>query len=173
MKTSTFRYNFSDPFVKKLIIFAKENKNNDFDLFNHNHQEWLLLNKDLVKQEELLLKNLGYIGDINDKIFKSARYYFNNKSFDKKAKKRKKYTKFNKSFLKMMDQHIVCDIKNNLKPEIAFKKFVENPLNIRFINNEFDNLSSEIEKFDINLKLKKTFKNRYYTNKKKMNKNNK
>ena len=168
MKTSTFRYNFSDNFVKNLIVFAKNNKNTDFDLFNQNYQEWLDLNKDLVKQEELLLKNLGYVGNINDKIFKSARYYFNNKSFDKKVKKRKKYTKFNKSFLKIMDQQIIINIQNNIKPELAFNLFIENPVNSRIISNEFENLSFDINKFDADLKLKKTFKNRYYTNKKKL-----
>jgi len=53
-------------------------------------------NRDFVSVEEMRLKNLGFDGDVIDKMFKAGRYYFREKGEDKsKSKSKSKSVKKN------------------------------------------------------------------------------
>ena len=162
MTTTIFRYNFDNYFKTQLENFAQTYHNPYFYLFVENFNKWKILNNNLIKNEKVRLNNLGYVGNFNDKMFKSVRYYFKNKSNNKIIKKRKNYVKLNKEFLKIIDLCIDIYLKKDMKPELAHKQFVND--NIRNINNEYDRLNS-LNEHEFCLKIKKTFKNRYYIKK--------
>jgi len=119
------------------------------------------------------LQNMGYDGNVEDKMFKSARYYFKNKKpktvDEEEPKQRRKYIKMDKTILMLIDQHITENInKNNYKPSEGFQWFKEKFQNE--VSQEFNRIkeNSDISEEDVEEKMKKTYKNRYFN---KINKN--
>ena len=157
---SIYRFKFSPQTQNKLLEFSTTHRYDESDTFRECWTEWLQTNKEIVEKEERYLINKGYSGDVKDKMYKSVRYYFKNKPIKKnESTKRKNYIKISKDMLKAMDQHISTKgIKS--KPADSYDGF--NNLNKELIETEKKKLSSKLSKDEINLKLKKTYKNRYF-----------
>ena len=97
-----YRYNFTEEFKQSIKSFSKKHKDDDFIDFKEYFDAWCGENKFSIETEYNILLRNGYDGDIMDKIFKSARYYFVKKSNSRKSNKteRKKYTCKDTKFLK-------------------------------------------------------------------------
>ncbi len=80
-----YRYKFTEDFMVDLNKFAKIHQYDDRKDFKEAWLTWVEDNKDIVDEEIHRLLYLGYEGDILDKMFKSARYYFRKKSTEKKT----------------------------------------------------------------------------------------
>jgi hypothetical protein len=107
-----FRYKFSEPFVADLYNFAKIHQYDDRVGYKEAWGVWVEDNKELVSRECERLMSLEYDGDILDKMFKSARYYFRKKSTEKKAPAtRREYVSLQKSVLEKMDRHIEQELQ--------------------------------------------------------------
>ena len=110
------------------------------------------------------MPELGYDGDILDKMFKSARYYFRKKSTEKKAPtKRRDYTGVQRDTISAMDEHIKSGINSeNYKPSDGFDEFCKS--NIEILKEEVNNLYKNgiTNSEEIKQKIKKTYKNRYF-----------
>jgi len=151
----------------------------------------------MIASETNRLMSEGFQGDVVDKMFKAVRYYFRKKpatelSPNKKEQTpRKKYVGFTGNILTAMDSHILTKIKENLlatgatdelpleKPD---KKHFKSNVSPDKAYNDFYNTNTEIiseetgllqdeENMDdeaIELKIKKTYKNRYQTIRKKL-----
>ena len=162
---TTYRFNFSKNFQEKIIKFAKVHGEDELSDFNEYFIDWCKENSNIIENELKNLKEKGYQGNVIDKIFKSARYYFKNKNLEKTvAKKRKKYTGKNNDFLNSIKEHIMC-IRINMKPSDAFNQYaelykdeIEKMKNI-YMRNEYD------EKESIK-KIKKIYKNKYFVHQK-------
>jgi hypothetical protein len=159
-----FRYKFSDDFTKELYSFSKIHQYDERKDFKEAWNTWTEVNIDLVNSEIERLTNLGYDGDILDKMFKSARYYFRKKSTEQKQPKpRREYVGVEKELLDAMDKHIMTNINSeNYKPADGF---------LEFCNNNIDILKGEVARLcksginntnDVKDKIKKTYKNRYF-----------
>ena len=87
-----FRFTFSDMFKEELFRFSKINQYVERKQFKENWKDWVVANRSLVDDELNRLTELKYDGDIEDKMFKSARYYFRKKteSTENKSKARRK-----------------------------------------------------------------------------------
>jgi len=155
-----YRYNFSEDFANELYEFAKVHQYDERHTFKEEWEEWLAENEDIVQEETDRLEGIGYEGDIQDKMFKSARYYFRKKSTVKKAPaERRDYVTLDKGFLETMDRHIVS--YKDVKPAISFDTFMQaHEANIQRIVLL---LESEHNLEDSMQKIKKTYKNRYFT----------
>ena len=110
---------------------------------------------------------MGYEGDVISKMYKSARYYFKNKSNEKtKPKKRRQYIGIDVILKDKMDEFIQGKINNNdncPKPADAYNEFIENENNKIMLSTEKTRLISfGLSDDDVNKKFKKTFKNRYF-----------
>ena len=109
---------------------------------------------------------LGYDGDVVDKMYKAGRYYFRTKKNDKdkKAKKRRAYVSMDTNILEAMDEHIANNINSDdYSPAVGYDKFVEH--NQTILMTEIKRLLQEENSLtakDISMKVKKTYKNRYY-----------
>ena len=79
-----FRYKFSEPFVADLYNFAKIHQYDDRKVFKEEWKLWAEDNELIVNGEKERLQNLNYEGDVLDKMFKSARYYFRKKNNNQK-----------------------------------------------------------------------------------------
>jgi hypothetical protein len=159
-----FRFKFTEDFMKELYHFSKIHQYDHRKDFKEAWLLWLDENIDIVRTEVERLIQLGYNGDIIDKMFKSARYYFRKKSSVKVVpKKRRQYISINHKVLEAMDEHI----KNNRKdsgyqPKNGFISFCkDNEIILKeCIKTLMDNNIKDGEL--IENKLKKTYKNRYF-----------
>ena len=191
-KTITiFRYNFTDEIITKLTSFAKLHVLDDRHAFKDAWTVWLEINEEDISVENERLLGLGYRGNIIDKMFKAARYYFKNKDLDKDKdkdkdfldldldfldkdidldkdllnndkKEKRFYIALDSGFLASIDSHISRNINN--KPSIGYDSYCES--NAVIIKNEIDRILAEkhlsITSRICNQKIKKAYKNRYY-----------
>lgn len=163
-----YRYKFSILVTEQLFSFSKIHQYDDRSTFKDAWKEWIKENYDLVEIEIRRLQNLHYEGDILEKMFKSARYYFRKKNpCINEPKKRGTYLTIQKEILEVMDKHISLSLVN-IKPSERFDDFCiqnQNILKEEIIRlmNANNNNAEEIKK-----KIKKTYKNRnfLYNNKK-------
>ena len=158
----TYRFNFSDKFTLELSLFATKHACDDIKTFKEYWNRWKSNNSMLIEEETRNLINAGYEGNMDDKMFKSARYYFKNKTeTDTEPKKRRKYIPTSKNFLTTIDTYI-NSIQGECQPNIAFNNFCDRYTTV--IKDEINILLTQenITETDISLKIKKTFKNRYF-----------
>ena len=173
-----FRFKLSDEIVDALLDFSKMHQFDDRHAYADAWNEWKNaphISKMLANEIERL-QNLDYRGSaesIENKIFKSGRYYFRNKSFVKvPPKPRGKYISVSKELICAMDEHIARGINNNgnndgqtpSPPADLFNEFCKRCVDILKI--EIDRLI-DLEQFSedpalIIAKIKKTFKNRAF-----------
>jgi len=165
----TYRFKFTDDFIKHLMEFSRIHRFDDAAAFKDNWKTWCDENKVLITQESNVLKAKGYEGDALIKMYKSARYYFKNKSAEKKdAKKRRQYVGLNPEFRESIDNHIeTVSLRQELKPADGYINFMDSVKYTTIIQQEKLKLESyNFTKEEITLKLKKTYKNRYFNMKK-------
>lgn len=178
-KKPVFRFNLSDEIVDALLDFSKMHQFDDRHSYADAWNEWKNaphISKMLADEIERL-QNLDYKGSaesIENKIFKSGRYYFRNKSFVKvPPKPRGKYVSVSKELICAMDEHIARGINNNgnndgqiqiPSPEDLFNDFCKRCVDI--LKMEIERLI-DLEQFSedpslIIAKIKKTYKNRAF-----------
>lgn len=158
-----YRFKFTQNFMDELYKFSKIHQYDDRKLFKEAWKNWAEEKEDLIEDEISRLNKLGYDGDVLDKMFKSARYYFRKKGTSKpEPKERKKYIGVHKDLLDAMDLHIFNGRNSpDYKPSDGFVDFCKTNTTdlkeeiVRLLENKLD--SSEIMS-----KIKKTYKNRYF-----------
>jgi hypothetical protein len=162
-KTSIYRFKFTPDFTQRLFEFSKLHQFDDRHTFREAWELWLDENNDEVCKETRYLSNLGYEGDVLDKMYKSSRYYFRKKSTAKvEPKKRRDYVSMDRELLDQMDKHISESMKNDhFCPASGYDEFCLG--NTEIVKGEVCRLLEEgLDGEGIKFKLKKTYKNRYF-----------
>ena len=164
INVSIYRYKFTDDFTNEMYKFSKVHQYDHRKDFKEAWNVWVEENNGIVTDEIKRLTEIGYDGDILDKMFKSARYYFRKKSTEKsEPQTRRTYIGTQKELLDAMDEHIMINIvKSDYKPSVAFNEFCQE--NIKLLQEEVTRLckSGFTDKNEIKSKVKKTYKNRYF-----------
>ena len=164
----TYRYKFTDGFSSKMQKFSKIHAYDDIETFKDAFNEWTKTNNECIMNEEKRLQNIGYAGNIEQKIFNSVRYYYRKKSNKQSNKKqRRNYISINKDLLDHMDGHISQSYRKvNIKPSDAYDNFCKTFK--KEITNEctFITKHTALSNEDAANKIKKTYKNRYFIFKK-------
>ena len=158
--TNIYRYKFTQEIMDELHNFSKIHQFDDRVQFKEAWQLWTVEFDETIRVEIQRLSHNGYEGDILDKMFKSARYYFRKKSSVKpEVKERREYVSFQKDILILMDQHINS---TKLKPANGFTDFCN--ANMEALKKEIAYLVEHNIKDSkqIQAKFKKTYKNRYF-----------
>ena len=159
-----YRYKFTTDFTEELYKFAKIHQYDHRTDFKDAWNIWIEENENIVTAEIIRLNQLDYDGDVIDKMFKSARYYFRKKNTEKKKPvNRKVYVTTQKILLEEMDSHIKTNILlGDFKPSEGFDDFCKN--NIDIIKSQINDFikAGIVVSSEIKLKIKKTYKNRYY-----------
>ena len=184
-----FRYKLSEDIMKLITRFAKMHQYDDRHTYKEAWQSWTNTQQDYIAREIERLTQLGFKGDIMDKMFKAGRYYFREKTNEeeeeeeepnadknnddkvKEVKERKKETKekitrdyivMDQTIIQAMDKHLNIIMKQaNFKPATGYVEFCEQEMQL--LRPEIIRLS----KYSINAeklaeKIKKTYKNRYF-----------
>ena len=159
-----FRFQFTEEFNIVLSNFAKIHQYDHRKVFKEAWEVWLEENANLVGSEVARLNNIGYEGDVIDKMFKSARYYYRKKGTEKKApKERRPYISINKDLLASMDNHIKKGLLNeNFKPSDGFDGFCKASIDLLKDHVAMLCKNGMTNSEEIKQKLKKTYKNRYF-----------
>ena len=164
INVNIYRYKFTNEFTDELYKFSKVHQYDHRTDFKEAWEVWVEDNSYLVDDEVRRLTNLGYNGDILDKMFKSARYYFRKKSTEKKEPaKRRIYVGTRKDLLEAMDEHIKLNINSgDFKPSDGFDEFCKE--NVDILKDQVNQLicSGITDSNEIKAKIKKTYKNRYF-----------
>ena len=158
--TNIYRYKFTQEIMDELHNFSKIHQYDDRVQFKEAWQLWTVEFDEIIRVEIQRLSHNGYKGDILDKMFKSARYYFRKKSSVKpEVKERREYISFQKDILTLMDDHINL---TKLKPADGFTDFCN--ANVEALKKEIAYLVGHniTDSKQIQAKFKKTYKNRYF-----------
>jgi len=159
MSTNIYRYKFSSEFTNGLLQFIDIHRFDSVPIFKDEWNKWRVENDELIQRENMRLVELGYTGDIADKMYKSARYYYKNKStVPKSPKKRRKYIRLDSTILSLMDDHIG---ESRGKPSSLFQMFIEKNKD-KLASLKVNLREKGVKNEDIDAKIKKTFKNRHF-----------
>jgi len=169
-----FRFKFSKDIVEMLIYFGKLHEYDNRHDYKDAWKRWYENNTEILQIEERRLIELGFTGNIEDKMYKAGRYYFrkieNNSPNleDKKPEetfinKKRQYISLSRNILNAMDNHITTNIKNdNYTPSNGLDNFYkQNTVSLASETLYLEN-NTTLKKNEIYLKIKKTYKNRYY-----------
>ena len=178
-----FRFKLSDNVNDALGQFTNNHRFNERKEIKLGWEKWCNCNGGLIQDESRRLGNLGYSGDEDDlkkKMWTSVRYYHmkkENKTIDgvvdgsavggdegveENKQKRRKYITIDKSFLALIDKHINEHLNNTtFTPARAYTLFVDaSKKDIQSVCESWVNKGLSKDDFDV--KLKKTYKNRYF-----------
>lgn len=162
-----YRYKFSEEFMNTLANFANSHRYDDAGVFKERWDRWTANDQNIseIIKEEKRLSTLGYDGDMEDKMYKTVRYYLKNKSLEKKEpKKRRKYISIDRIIISEMDNHINDEaLPNLMKPSVAYNNFTSQSEYSNLMDKEINRLGDlGMEEKPALDKIKKTYKNRYY-----------
>ena len=114
----TNRYTYSEEVVEQLSSFAKVHEYDDRKEFKDAWQKWMEEPdiKSLIVTEVSRLTANGLSGDILDRMYKSARYYYRKKGGEAVTEPtiRKEYEGLPRSVLKTIDDYIYSEINRNI-----------------------------------------------------------
>jgi hypothetical protein len=165
IQLNIYRYKFTQEFMDELYKFSKIHQYDDRKVFKDAWNIWTEDNEKLIRTEIERLNSLNYEGDVLDKMFKSARYYFRKKSTTRpEPKARRQYLSVQKDLLDAMDEHIANGVRDSdYKPSDGFVDFCRNSVDL--LKEEVTRLLINHNINDVNFineKFKKTYKNRYF-----------
>jgi hypothetical protein len=164
LPSTIFRFKFTEEFMEELHNFSKIHQYDHRKDFKDAWVKWTEENQDIIAKEVDRLVAMGYPNEddiVDDKMFKSARYYFRKKSAVKpEPKQRRQYIGVDHELLENMDVHIRTNIYNDdYKPKTAFIMFCKEYDTI--LRQTIEQMSISDAKM-IQEKIKKTYKNRYF-----------
>lgn len=162
---SVFRFKLSEEFVNVLTAFSKIHQYDDRKDYKETWKTWCTENSDIIQRETHRLKEMGYEGDIEDKMYKAGRYYFRNKKpISSEPSIRRAYISTDIDVIVAMDTHIQTSAKlETFTPAEGYNWFCQEysyllkPEISRIIANDNTLTAKQIIQ-----KIKKTYKNRYF-----------
>lgn len=184
IQTKTFRFEFTSEIMELIKRFAIVHQYDERKIYKEQWSKWFETQKEILEREITRMIDLGYEGDVHDKMFKAGRYYFRKRNIKEEKQKGNKheivaqaaaatateyantrtYITMEPVILKSMDTHILNAFKDEkeLKPEICYKHYCIN--NEDLLRKEIIRMLNEndMEGKELSEKIKKTYKNRYY-----------
>ena len=158
------RFNISPEMTVKLQEFHEKNKELGKKEYKKQWGSFIEDNNDAVAQQERTLLNAGFTGDVNQKLFTSVKYYLSKKSDEKSdPKERRTYVHIDKPILEAMNDHIVVNKETDgYTPAIGYTEFCQQYEQELIIEKNRLKMVSELTDKEIEFKIKKTYKNRYF-----------
>jgi hypothetical protein len=158
-----YRYKLGDAFTEALAAFARVHAHDDRREYRDAWKAWCSVNRHAVDTEAARLRALGYEGDVEDKIYKAGRYYFRGKAATATPNPRCRYVAASRDVVGAMDLHIAQYVGHDgLTPARGYDAFCTD--NSDLLYKEIVRLLREegLTPDAIRLKIKKTYKNRYF-----------
>ena len=80
----TFRFEFTADVMELIKRFAIVHQYDERKLYKEQWNNWYSENKEDMEREIERMNEIGYVGDVQDKMFKAGRYYFRKKNIKNK-----------------------------------------------------------------------------------------
>tara|TARA_B100000900_G_C20508060_1_gene686768 strand:+ start:357 stop:884 length:528 start_codon:yes stop_codon:yes gene_type:complete len=166
-----YRFKITNPSLnEKMVEFAQYHKHEDRGTLKDSFKEWFesVEISELVEREKSILSQYNYDfkkGSIETKIFKSIKYYHIKKALGyieqpiSILSTSSRFT-FSKSFMQIIKDYLIQN--HDKAPSVSFESFLKE--HACEITNEKEVYLPEIEQYLFDGKLKKMYKNQYYTN---------
>ena len=188
-KNKIFRFEFSEDIMELIKRFSLVHQYDERKVYKERWNNWFQEHKEIMEREMHRMIDLGYEGDVHDKMFKAGRYYFRKKNIkkdkedkedkegrdantmdlkkkndEKTPQKKRNYISMLQTTLDAMDKHLKeqLETNDNFSPASGFNNFCANFITI--IRTEVNRMvtENEMKTTEISNKIKKTYKNRYY-----------
>lgn len=167
-----FRFKLSDDIMLLITQFAKIHQYDDRHSYKEAWEIWTKVQQDYIERDISRLQQLGYKGDVLDKMFKAGRYYFREKTVSDKKEtvlvkpvvttKKRDYIVMSQEIIQAMDKHLLTIMKQaDFKPAKGYVEFCEQQINLlrpEILRLTDQNITAE----KLSEKIKKTYKNRYF-----------
>ncbi len=162
MPGTTFRFKFSNELSSEIESFALIHRYDNNDTFKEAWEIWCKDKQNLINQETQRLDELKYTGNIHKKMYRSAKYYYKDKSYENKTpRERDPYIAISNDCKNKMDNHLLSHINNkDFTPAKGFTLFC-NQYVVDILEYQEHN-ERYLTKEEFYKKLKKMYKNRYY-----------
>lgn len=163
-ETRTYRFKLSEEISSSIYQFAKIHQYDDRINYKEAWKEWLETNDDEVRRETNRLNELGYYGNVQDKMYKSGRYYFRSKSnVQIQPKERRNYVSTSSELIESMDSHIKMHYHTpDYTPALGYEHFCKKYSQELIKEIELLKNNNVTDSKEISCKIKKTYKNRYF-----------
>lgn len=173
MLIKKFRYDFSSEIKSLLDNFYNINAEKGRKDFKESWTLWINSEeiKSHIDSECARLLNEGYKGDVLDKMYKSVRYYNKKKEICPREKVNNQHTnRFSTQFLDIIDKNVGKHLEEEIESTSTIS-LMQNQSYKRFCLENKEELLRELIRLrqekgvipeDIEKKLKKTYKNRFY-----------
>jgi hypothetical protein len=163
--SKTYRFKLTDKVMDAITGFAKVHELDDRKDYKEAWEKWIEENCEMLSIERRRLTDIGYDGNIDDKMYKAGRYYFRIKLMTKtEPKERKAYIPMEHDVIEAMDEHIKSNAKTEgYTPATGYDQFCT--LKKDIIANAIANIMANggaTQPREIASKFKKTYKNRYF-----------
>ena len=209
VKVPVFRFKLSNNVFNTIREFSRIHQHDDRITFKESWETWSDDNKTLIDNETQRLSDIGFGSNMNEKLFRTAKYYFVKKTFNpannananatvvdadadladavdvvtvvavddvadaeavddvadtNETINAKKYITISRNFLNCISGQIEQNIGNNsFTPAKGYAHFIEHfnaDINheIALIKEKTPDISND----DCNIKIKKTYKNKFY-----------
>ncbi len=172
----TYRHEFSKEFMAELSCFSKVHQYDDRHTYKSEWTKWTQQEAiaQAIDMEKRRLQENGYIGDIDDKMFKAGRYYFrkktavtedvvaddNNEEDEEPSAKdgkkqqgsRRPYITMSKAAIRMMDEHITnkqtatAAAGTVFKPSSCYDDFYQTKMSSPEMTKEIEAIIEKYEK---------------------------
>lgn len=81
----TYRFEFTSEVMDLIKHFAIVHQFDERKIYKEQWNNWYNENKEEMEREIRRMNEIGYVGDVKDKMFKAGRYYFRKKNIKNKA----------------------------------------------------------------------------------------
>jgi len=81
----TYRFEFTSEVMDLIKHFAIVHQFDERKMYKEQWNNWYNENKEEMEREIRRMNEIGYVGDVKDKMFKAGRYYFRKKNIKNKA----------------------------------------------------------------------------------------
>jgi len=169
----TYRHEFGKEFMEQLSRFSNIHQYSDRHTYKAEWIKWTQQAEiaDAIDAEKRRLSENGYMGDIDDKMYKAGRYYFrkknkNNKNYDdddatpatpaKKEDKeqqqtttRRAYITMSKSTITQMDNHLKemhSTQASTFKPSTCYDNFYQTKMSSAEMTAEIEKIIDKFQK---------------------------
>ena len=134
--------------IHEMIHFADLHKFDESCVIKSEYALWLEKHRPLIEEEKEFLQRHKYKQPLEDKIFKSIKYYYMKKNDVEKIEKKRDYSFIPKTIMEIIKNDICEQLEKDpsFKPKLRFELFKK--------SISMENLEES--------KLKKAYKNQYF-----------